>query len=451
MKFVTQDYYEIIGVAPGASSEEVGRAFRLTKQSFRPDSMAIHSLYSAEETEAIGAKIDEAFRVLSEPEAARRYAKYHRSGRAGTNVPRDPDVFFDIVHDMDGRSAIEELAEHVGRSQHERSIALERRRPEPGPRARQPIKLTQRDPDVASISREVVAQAEVFIDSLEEVPETDPPRPERDDVAALDGAEPPPLIPSPAGPHLAPSRLPEGTAQPLARIDPSTRRLPGAEVRPAGRVPATRPESPSMQGAPPPARSSARMPATPSVASLPAPRPALPWQRPRTPSPEASPAAASLPGPARLEPPSPAPQAREPRPPAPEVHCSAIGVQDQGAAAPVLEEQPRRWQRETVRTRAVGALNVEPIPPEELESLEADCGGVTGEFLRQVRRTQQISLEDIADRTKIGIAMLRYIEDGEVERLPARVYLKGYLTQVCRLLRLPTPEIPERYLERQGR
>ena len=65
MKFVTQDYYQILNVSPEASGEEVKRAYRTVRQSFRPDSMAVHSLYSQEETETISAKIDEAFQILS--------------------------------------------------------------------------------------------------------------------------------------------------------------------------------------------------------------------------------------------------------------------------------------------------------------------------------------------------------------------------------------------------
>jgi len=113
-------------------------------------------------------------------------------------------------------------------------------------------------------------------------------------------------------------------------------------------------------------------------------------------------------------------------------------------------EPGRRWIRDTISTRAVGPLVIEALPTAELEALEMDCGGVTGEFLQQVRRGMEISLQDIADRTKIGISALRYIEADNIDRLPARVYLKGYLNQICRLLHLPTPQIPERYLERHG-
>jgi len=114
MKFVTQDYYQILNVSPEASGEDVKRAYRSVRQSFRPDSMAVHSLYSPEETEAISAKIDEAFQILSQPEKAASYRRYQSNGRGGMSIPRSPEVFFDEIHELDERSPIEALAAAVG-------------------------------------------------------------------------------------------------------------------------------------------------------------------------------------------------------------------------------------------------------------------------------------------------------------------------------------------------
>jgi flagellar biosynthesis protein FlhG len=103
--------------------------------------------------------------------------------------------------------------------------------------------------------------------------------------------------------------------------------------------------------------------------------------------------------------------------------------------------------RETITTRAVGPLQVRALPPEELDAIEADCGGIGGAFLQQVRREMGINLEDIAERTKIGSHWLRAIETEDRDSLPARVYLKGYLQQISRLLQLP-PRVCDGYLER---
>ncbi len=371
MKFVTQDYYEILNVAPGATNEDVKRAYRMVRQSFRPDSMAIHSLYSAEETEAISAKIDEAFQILSSPESARRYDKYHRAGRVGMKVPRDPDQFFDLVHDLSGKSPIEELAEQVTRARTQRlAMPPPREVEEPSDGPQLPLKLARRPSEVRSRSLEVVTQAEVFIDSLEELPGAPAALPQAPVVpppvapaASLLPPEAPATISTPAGPALG-RRAVEHQPEPRTRLDATTRALPGADLPNVG--------------------------AATTLATTP-----------------------------------------------------AVGVARNA-------EPGRRWIRDTISTRAVGPLVIEALPTAELEALEMDCGGVTGEFLQQVRRGMEISLQDIADRTKIGISALRYIEADNIDRLPARVYLKGYLNQICRLLHLPTPQIPERYLERHG-
>jgi len=111
VKFVSQNYYEILDVDPAASHEDVKRAYRLVRTSFEPDSMAIYSLYSPEETEAIGTKIDEAFRILTDRDRRRVYDKYLRSTRSLDPVPDDPDEFFDNVHDIHELSALEELVD----------------------------------------------------------------------------------------------------------------------------------------------------------------------------------------------------------------------------------------------------------------------------------------------------------------------------------------------------
>jgi hypothetical protein len=115
-----------------------------------------------------------------------------------------------------------------------------------------------------------------------------------------------------------------------------------------------------------------------------------------------------------------------------------------------LGPRPRRWSRDTIRTRAVGTLNFEPLSSADIEAFEMDCGGMGGDFLTQVRRALGVNIEDIAKRTKISTGMLRYIEAEELEFLPARVYLRGYLTQIGRLLKLPVPKIVDGYMRANG-
>ena len=111
MKFVSQSYYEILDVDPSASEEQVKRSYRLVRRSFEPESMAIYSLYSPEETEAIGSKIDEAFGILTNRDRRRTYDKFLRYRERSSTVATDPGVFFDQVHDIGELVPLEEFVE----------------------------------------------------------------------------------------------------------------------------------------------------------------------------------------------------------------------------------------------------------------------------------------------------------------------------------------------------
>lgn len=110
MKFVTQSYYEILDVPPDAGDEQIRRAYRQARQTFQPDSMAIYSLYAPEESEAIAAKIDEAFQILTDRERRRRYDRYLDFRRQGEPVPDEPDGFYDRVRDLYRGGASQGLA-----------------------------------------------------------------------------------------------------------------------------------------------------------------------------------------------------------------------------------------------------------------------------------------------------------------------------------------------------
>ncbi len=61
-----------------------------------------------------------------------------------------------------------------------------------------------------------------------------------------------------------------------------------------------------------------------------------------------------------------------------------------------------------------------PAPPTPSEILQQ-----VGENLRQVRQQRQLSIEDIATRTRIQPRLVQAIEEGHIEMLPEPVYVKG--------------------------
>lgn len=67
------DYYKLFQIEPEASQMDIINAYRHAKLAYHADSLAIYSLYSEEEVEAIVAEIEEGYRVLSDPARRREY------------------------------------------------------------------------------------------------------------------------------------------------------------------------------------------------------------------------------------------------------------------------------------------------------------------------------------------------------------------------------------------
>jgi len=88
---------------------------------------------------------------------------------------------------------------------------------------------------------------------------------------------------------------------------------------------------------------------------------------------------------------------------------------------------------------ADNSRNAEP----EQKAGESDI--YSGEALRETREAKNITLEQIAEHTKISRRYLQAIEDEDPENFPETVYLKGYLRQYASEIGLDPGEIVQRY------
>lgn len=70
-----------------------------------------------------------------------------------------------------------------------------------------------------------------------------------------------------------------------------------------------------------------------------------------------------------------------------------------------------------------------------------------GHLLRQIRQARGLSLEKVADKTKINIYYLRNIEEDKYKELPAPVYTRGYLRLLAAALKLDPERVVRTYLE----
>jgi hypothetical protein len=102
-----------------------------------------------------------------------------------------------------------------------------------------------------------------------------------------------------------------------------------------------------------------------------------------------------------------------------------------------------------------------PIPvaamPEQLPELPARRDGrirldipsdaeFNGELLRRVRESYGLSLQQVAERTRITRIHLENVEADRYDRLPATVYLRGILVNLARELRLDPARVSKTYL-----
>lgn len=67
------NYYELLEVSPTSTSQEIHRAYERIRRIYEPNSIALYSLFSAEETAAIHQRIEEAYRTLVYEDNRKRY------------------------------------------------------------------------------------------------------------------------------------------------------------------------------------------------------------------------------------------------------------------------------------------------------------------------------------------------------------------------------------------
>jgi molecular chaperone DnaJ len=93
-----RDYYEVLGIARGASAEEIRKAFRALALKFHPDRNGGDEDAAAKFKEAA-----EAHEVLSDPQKRELFDRYGHAGLSGTAMPNfNQDSIFEAFGDLFG-------------------------------------------------------------------------------------------------------------------------------------------------------------------------------------------------------------------------------------------------------------------------------------------------------------------------------------------------------------
>jgi flagellar biosynthesis protein FlhG len=72
-KIEDMNYYELLEVGPRATAQEIHRAYERIRRVYEPNSIALYSLFTPDETAAIHRRIEEAYRTLVYEDNRKRY------------------------------------------------------------------------------------------------------------------------------------------------------------------------------------------------------------------------------------------------------------------------------------------------------------------------------------------------------------------------------------------
>ena len=84
------NYYELLEITPRATSQEIHKAYERVRRVYEPNSMALYSLFSPDETAAITQRIEDAYRTLVYEDNRKRYDALLKGQEAPPDLPPLP-------------------------------------------------------------------------------------------------------------------------------------------------------------------------------------------------------------------------------------------------------------------------------------------------------------------------------------------------------------------------
>lgn len=103
-------------------------------------------------------------------------------------------------------------------------------------------------------------------------------------------------------------------------------------------------------------------------------------------------------------------------------------------------QQSRLYVSPSVASKVEHSKMTEKEPPPVIEAqivfVDADPQQMPGLYLQQTRQARGLTLQDIAEQTKIGSYKLQCIEEQRWDELPAPVYLRGFVRELARAVKV---------------
>lgn len=82
----------------------------------------------------------------------------------------------------------------------------------------------------------------------------------------------------------------------------------------------------------------------------------------------------------------------------------------------------------------------------EMDNRIRDCSEFTGKFLKDVREYKNVTLDRMAEMTRISKTHIMAMEDENIAKLPADVYVRGYVYQYAKVLKLNPDQVATSFM-----
>jgi len=82
----------------------------------------------------------------------------------------------------------------------------------------------------------------------------------------------------------------------------------------------------------------------------------------------------------------------------------------------------------------------------EMDARIRDCNDFTGKFLKEIREYKNVTIERLAEMTRISKTHLIAMENEDVPKLPADVYVRGYVYQYAKVLKLNPDQVATSFM-----
>jgi curved DNA-binding protein CbpA len=82
----------------------------------------------------------------------------------------------------------------------------------------------------------------------------------------------------------------------------------------------------------------------------------------------------------------------------------------------------------------------------EMDGRIRDCSEFTGKFLKEVREYKNVTIERLAEMTRISKTHLIAMENEDIAKLPADVYVRGYVYQYAKVMKLNPEQVATSFM-----